>query len=352
MASSRASISGVALVLCAALNGACSSDPAPVPSAPVDASTEKSPPPSPDGDVPLVPGPDKLSETGLYADFANRTLADGVRPFAPKFPSWFDGDTTRRWLLLPPATKISTVGMDDWVFPVGTKAWQEVTVKGVVMETRFLWKARPDAWFQVAYAWLANGSDALAAPNGAPNAGGTTHDIPSRKACIDCHGEVLDQLLGVSALELSDGGNGFLATLIAEGRLSHPPAGEFTMPGDDVERAALGSLHANCGGCHNDFSNVNMQTPMRLRVLTSETTAASAAPFRTSVGVKMVHMIPPDITDVLVPGDPNHSGLLERMLRRDSWGMPIHSKKIDAQGCDAVRSWITAMPAVSDGGTD
>lgn len=351
MASSCASLGGLALALVVGLACACSSSD-PAPAALADASSEKSPPPAPDGGVVDVQGPDKLSETGLYADFAQRTLADGVLAYAPQFPLWVDGDAMTRWLLLPPSTKIGTVGMDDWVFPVGTKAWQEVTVKGVVTETRFLWKARPDAWFQVAYAWAADGSEALAAPDGIVNVGGTTHDIWSRKACNECHGEVLDQLIGVSALQLSDGGHGLLSTLIAEGRLTDPPAGEFTMPGNDVERAALGYLHGNCGNCHNDTSNLKTQTPMRLRVLTSETTAAAAGPYRTSIGVKMMHVIPPDIADLLIPGDSNRSGLLERMLRRDAWAMPPHSKKIDATGCDAVRSWITAMTPLTDGGTD
>ena len=163
---------------------------------------------------------------------------------------------------------------------------------------------------------------------------------------------MLDQLIGVSAFQLSNGGKGVLSTLIADGRLTNPPAGEFTMPGNDVERAALGYLHGNCGNCHNDFSNLKTQTPMRLRVLTTETTATSAGPYRTSVGVKMMHEVTPTIVDVLVPGDPYHSGILERMGRRDAWAMPTHSKKIDAQGCDAIASWITAMPPIADAGAD
>jgi hypothetical protein len=305
----------------------------------------------PDSGTPPVTGPDKLSGTGLFADFAQRTLADGVRPYAPQFPFWLDGDKVQRWFLLPPNTKIDTVGMDDWTFPVGTKAWFEVTVGGVLMETRFAWKARADAWFEVAYAWLPDGSDAVATPDGIAEAGPTKHEIPSQKACKECHGEVLDQLIGVSAYQLSNGGKGLLSTLIAEGRLTAPPPGEFTMPGNAYERAALGYLHGNCGNCHNDFSNLKTQSPMRLRVLTSETTAAAAGPYRTSVGVKMVHELG-DVYDVLVPGDPYHSGIYERMARRDVWAMPTHSRKIDGAGCDAVSSWIAAMPAVADAGAD
>src|SRR5262245_7866666 len=69
--------------------------------------------------------PQRLSETGLFADIGRETLAPGVVAYAPRFQLWSDGAEKRRWLWLPPGTRIDTSDMDSWVFPVGTKLWKE-----------------------------------------------------------------------------------------------------------------------------------------------------------------------------------------------------------------------------------
>ncbi|MFN7134819.1 MAG: hypothetical protein ACK4N5_22255 [Myxococcales bacterium] len=48
-----------------------------------------------DAGQPLT-GPERLSETGLYADFAARSLAPGVFEFTPRFELWSDGAEKRR----------------------------------------------------------------------------------------------------------------------------------------------------------------------------------------------------------------------------------------------------------------
>ncbi len=75
--------------------------------------------------LPTVSGPMKLSQTGLYADFAARTLSPGVISFVPRYQLWSDGADKQRYLLLPPGSTIDTTEMDHWVFPIGTKAWKE-----------------------------------------------------------------------------------------------------------------------------------------------------------------------------------------------------------------------------------
>src|SRR5688572_6099930 len=67
---------------------------------------------APDATVPT--GPDSLADTGLYADFAARTLAPGVIRFRPRYELWSDGATKERYLWLPPGTKIDTRDMDAW----------------------------------------------------------------------------------------------------------------------------------------------------------------------------------------------------------------------------------------------
>ena len=90
-----------------------------------DVRPDRRPPPDdPDADVDAsIVGPALLSETGLYSDFASRTVASGLFAFSPRFEFWADGAQKSRWLSLPPGTKIDTSRVDHWVFPVGTKAF-------------------------------------------------------------------------------------------------------------------------------------------------------------------------------------------------------------------------------------
>ncbi|CAN5598685.1 SO2930 family diheme c-type cytochrome [soil metagenome] len=325
----------------------------PAPGTALDASVEKSPPPAPDAGDGGIEGPMRLSETGLYLDLPSRTPAADVREYDVRYPLWADGAEKKRFLYLPPGTKIDTTSMDDWALPLGTKAWKQFTRDGVVVETRLMWK-KPEGWFEMAYVWLADGTDAIAAPLGQKNARGTTHDVPPQIQCRGCHDNVADRLIGVSAIQLSNGGAGLLSKLASEGRLTKAPAAELEIPGNPIERAALGYLHGNCGHCHNDASQLDEQTKMRLRVLTTELTPQEAGPFRTGVGLKMVHEIPPDVLDVLVPGDAMKSGLYVRAIRRDGYGMPpIGTKAIDPDGAAKIRAWIEATGdagTVSDGG--
>jgi hypothetical protein len=308
---------------------------------------EKTPPEAgPDG-APPVDGPIKLSETGLYADFSARTLAAGVLEYAPRYPLWSDGSTKRRFLLLPEGSKIATGDMDNWTFPVGTKAWKEFTTEGGrLVETRLLWKKAEGVWFEMAYAWLDDETDAVAVPMGVRNARGTSHDVPEVVKCHSCHDNNADTLISMGAIQLSAGGGGFLAELVTMGKLTAPPPGEFNVPGPPAVQAALGYLHGNCGGCHNDFAKFQNQTSLRLRVLTTETTVEKTGVYRTAFGLKMVHPILPDVFDALVAGDPDRSGIYVRMTRRDGYGMPPQcTKVVDAAGATTVRTWITGMSA-------
>lgn len=52
--------------------------------------------------------PAHLSATGLYADLGADALAPGVLPYRPEFELWSDGASKRRWIWLPPGTRIDT----------------------------------------------------------------------------------------------------------------------------------------------------------------------------------------------------------------------------------------------------
>lgn len=264
----------------------------------------------------------------------------------PQYPLWSDGAEKRRWLWLPPGTQINTDDMDNWVFPVGTKAWKEFSRDGLKIETRLLEKRAEGDWAMVAYAWNADQTEAVPAPaGGVVDALGTGHDIPSGEDCEACHANLSDTLIGVSAIQLDHGGDGLtLPTLDGHGMLTTRPGGSYPLPGDESAQQALGYLHANCGNCHNDRNSHN---PLRLWLTTGELDSVAATPtYRTTVGVETSADPLPgtDATTIIVPGDPAASLLYLRMTRRTKGAMPwLGSEQVDSAGSAAVANWINAL---------
>ncbi len=302
------------------------------------------PVPFPDAGPPFT-GPTALSDTGLYADFASRTLVPGVFAYTPRYPFWADSAEKARFLLLPAGSQIDTTNMDFWTFPIGTKVWKEFRVGGKLIETRLLWKRTDEGsngWWMAAYVWAADGSDATLAANGVVNALGTTHDVPSRQDCGQCHTNVGDVVIGVSAIQLS----GIpLNELIAMNALTVPPAGAFPVPGTGNVQDALGYLHGNCGHCHNDESGFAGQTPLRLRVSTTNLTPEDTPAYKTGIGLKTRHIMPPDVDTAIVPGLPDKSQLYLRATSRgNSWAMPpLATKEVDPVGSVTLRDWILGL---------
>jgi hypothetical protein len=289
--------------------------------------------------------PTRLSETGLYADIQTGTLEAGVRPFAPQFQLWSDGSAKRRWVWLPPGSRIATGDMDAWQFPEGTKLWKEFTRDGVRVETRLLQKVGPRAedWVALAYVWNAEGTDAEARPGGEEDARGTPHDVPSAADCMGCHGGTTSRVLGLSAVQLSyDAQEGLLdlQDLVTEGLLDVAPASSFDVPGNDTERAALGYLHANCGHCHNQRRpesdgprcyDPDNRLDFWLRV--DRLSSPRATPTYTSA-----------VGTVVVPGHAEGSAVIHLVSRRSGFSMPpLGTEVVDQEAVQLLRRWVDEM---------
>ena len=346
---------------CALALTACSGDDeqggadAPVADAAVDAPTDAA-----------NTNPTMLSETGLYSDLAAGTLAPGVVEYAPRWQLWSDRAVKRRWIYLPPGTKIDTTDMDFWSFPQGTKLWKEFTRDGVRIETRLLWKQGPTDdvgdWFMVSFQWNQAQTDAMAVTAGVVDDAGN-NDIPSRSDCRKCHGpdRIPSVVLGFGALQLdyddTDPARMDLGRLVAEQHLTTNPTGSgnayFPLPSTgltDPTPAAFGYLHANCGGCHNSRSSlVSGQTVMQLRLETATTslTSWSATPtWKTTVGPNGTGVTGQLGGTIVRPGMPDQSTLFQRLSTTGTTKMPPVGRETtdDQGGIPAVRAWISALP--------
>jgi len=294
--------------------------------------------------IDLVP-PGLLSETALYTDIAAGTVAPYVRQFQPQYPLWSDAADKQRYAYLPSCEQVDTTDMDHWKFPVGTRFWKEFTVNGVRVETRLLhrWGPGKSNWLFAAYEWNDSQTEAVHVPNGVMNSHGTEHDIPTSIQCTTCHVKLDERVLGYSAFQLSHGGSGdTIATLSAEGKLTVPAPLGFTVPGNAVDQAALGYLHANCGNCHNQGgANVNLY----MRLLVSNTTVQETDAYTSGVNVVTANW-PCGGCVRIAPGDAAASAIVMRMSVRGNTDQmpPIGTEVVDDTGVQVVSDWVNSLP--------
>jgi hypothetical protein len=293
-------------------------------------------------------GRTKLSETGLFADIATKTVACDVMPFEPEFKLWSDAAEKKRWVRLPPGATIDTTDPDHWIFPVGTQFFKEFALDGKRLETRLVERIGNtgqvfDDYWLGAFLWRDDESDADFVEPGASNVRGTPHDVPSATMCLTCHIGEPGRALGFSALQLSH--DGFFDQLRAKGFLG--TLEPKPLPGSPTERAGVGWLHANCGHCHNINGSAWPDTNMTLRIAYGEADLAHTKMYLSTVGVSTQKFFGAGITKRVAPGDPDASCVAYRpSVRGDSQQMPpIATEFADDAGVASVRAWISSLDA-------
>lgn len=310
--------------------------------------------------------PANLRDTGLYSDFAARTIDTRNLPYSPQYPLWSDGASKRRWIYLPPGTSIDASDPDVWVFPAGTKVWKEFSFGGRPVETRLIEILESGEMRFASYAWNADGSDAVLAPaqglkGVAEIQSGVRHDIPGVLDCQACHVNRRAEVLGFSALQLSPerDPNAPHAEPVAEGMInlevltqrklirSHPAQWKRHPPrlsaASSTARAALGYLHANCGNCHNPAGS--LETLNLLLRCSVAANAVSEPALETAVNKRGRYRIPhlaAGETFLIRPGDPERSAVLYRMSSRNPFHQmpPLATKLTDTEAVQLVRLWI------------
>ena len=321
--------------------------------------------------VPAAPArtwpPPRLSETGLYAA-GTLTPAPDARPFSPQYPLWSDGAQKRRWVRLPRGAKIDARNPEAWVLPVGTRFWKEFSFQGQKVETRYLEKAAAGRWLYATYGWSRDQADAtLVPPEGRRGvvelAPGASHDLPSHDDCRACHeGAGRDAALGFGALQLSPERDPLaphaeplpehaldLAALAREGLLRGAPAAWAAAPpvvvaSSPAARAALGYLHGNCWGCHNELDPVS-SVGMSLRVSLGAKDESEQPAVRTGLGQRSKFQVPgvaPGASLRLSPGDEARDALLFRMRSRHPLRQmpPLGSKLVDDEALSLLSRWL------------
>jgi len=310
------------------------------------------------------PRPERLADTGLYADFASRTVDPRNVEYSPQYPLWSDGARKTRWIYLPPHTSVDATDPDEWVFPVGTKLWKEFAWSRRV-ETRYL-ELTPAGWAYATYVWADDESDAVLAPERGVRssyevAPGLRHAVPSVQDCHACHRGGRSEVLGFGALQLSPDrdpmaphaepaaeGLPTLRTLAERGLVRGLPRGLLDRApriaaATPSGRAALGYLHANCGGCHDSVGPL-ASLGLRLRHPLSAKGARAEPAVATTLGRegRFRQAGAPEGSAWLRPGDPSRSTVLARMASRNpSTQMPpLGTRLVDEEAVALLRRWI------------
>jgi hypothetical protein len=308
--------------------------------------------------------PSDLRCTGLYGDWNAKRPSTHVRPYTPGTPLWSDGAEKLRFIRLPDGKKIDASDPDEWVFPVGTKAWKEFAVNGRRVETRYFEKVRTDKWVRATYVWTPDGSAAKREDNGVTvDVDGTPYEVPSTEKCDTCHKGRIDNLLGFEAIGLAtapDSSAVTLATLNDEQRIDPPlPPESVQIPDDGTGKAAkaLAWMHVNCGvSCHNQSPNAEgIGSDLFLRVNVKQLRALAVD----ASGVAELDGLDPVATTMnvatktpkwfdetrIVPGDPDGSLLVQLVESRESGQQmpPIATHVVDKEGAAGLRAWIDSM---------
>jgi hypothetical protein len=307
--------------------------------------------------------PERLQETGLYADFATLEVDTKHLAFSPQYPLWTDGATKRRWISLPAGSAIDGSDPDAWSFPVGTRLWKEFAFGGQRVETRYLQRQPDGQWLYAAYAWSADGREArLTSERGKrgvyPFGGGRSHTVPGISDCKACHQGSRSEVLGFSALQLSSERDPAalhaeprsisdidLDYLIDNGLLTGVPKSQANSlsikASSPTERAALGYLHGNCGHCHNHQGSLkNLGLSLRHVAETDVPPAITS-----TVGQPVRKPAPGQSPDAILriePGRPDRSGLVQRIgSRYPALQMPpLGTELVDREAVALIERWV------------
>jgi hypothetical protein len=307
--------------------------------------------------------PTDLRCAGLYSDWNSKTVAAGIIEYDPGLHLWSDGAVKTRWIELPPSDAgagdggrmpIDTSNMDEWTFPVGTRFFKEFVLGGKRIETRMLWKKDASGWYRTTYQWTSDESSAPELTDGLMNADGNGYQIPSQSDCDTCHNGRRDGVLGFEAVSLASANATPLtvASLADAGWITSAPDASLAIPGNAVDVAALGYLHANCGiACHNGGTGIAAGTQFHMRLDVAKlATVQSTDTWTTGVNTPThFFQIPGESTTIrIAPNDAGASCVFYRMSQRDGFDdaavgtqmPPLDTHKVDEAGVGLITQWI------------
>jgi len=307
-----------------------------------------------------------LSETGIFTDTRNLTVADGFIEYDVNVPFWSDGTLKRRWIGVPEPSQIIFASTDAWSFPVGTvivKHFEIALVEGDPssrkrLETRVLVR-ETERWTGYLYKWDNAGTDADLLNTGmlenltlATSQGSVTfsYEYPSQIDCLRCHNAAPGTVLGVDTRQMNRDFS-YPSQLDNQLRsLNHialfsnniGDASRYDAYPDplddqlDTDRRARSYLAVNCSQCHRPGGTTPVALDLRFATPLPQTGSINVPPASGDLGLVGANIV--------TPGSKESSVLWERMRRLDGNRMPpLGSHRVDSAGVDLIGQWIDQL---------
>jgi uncharacterized repeat protein (TIGR03806 family) len=281
-------------------------------------------------------------DLAAFGFFEGDAPAAGVVPYGIASPLFSDHADKDRFIYTPaPAT-----GEGLLAFPVGAAIIKTFRYGDHKVETRVLLH-QAAGWKGYAYVW--EGGVARLALAGADltvetEFGTVAYHVPNANQCKACHVGADDEIAPIGPKLRNLNVSGQLARLAAAGVMGPAPADspatadyrDATLP-DPVRARAY--LDANCGHCHAPgrpgdtsglYLNLEETDPQRLGVMKRPVAAGKGSGH---------------LEFDVVPGDPEASILLYRMLSLDPGAMmpEIGRSMVDEDGVALIRAWIAGL---------
>jgi uncharacterized repeat protein (TIGR03806 family) len=298
--------------------------------------------------------PELLSDSGCVDPADITQPYSGLVPYDINAPFWSDGAAKDRHIGLPNSSTISIDANDDWIFPAGAVLVKNFRLNGRLIETRHLMRHPDGVWAGYTYEWNVAETEATRVRGGKTEViDGQNWVFPDEAECLRCHTNVATVALGPETAQLnrdftypSTGRtHNQLETLDAISMFSSPlPGDPATLPNmpdpadvaADLGQRARSYLHTNCSQCHQPGGPTPVNIDLRYTTALPDTNACDVVPDAGGVGIMMPRII--------APGDATRSVLVERVNRRDIFGMPTLGSTIpDAAGVTLLTDWVNGL---------
>jgi uncharacterized repeat protein (TIGR03806 family) len=299
--------------------------------------------------------PATLSATGCVNPSNATQPASGLIPFSVSAPFWSDGAAKDRWMALPNNTTISVGSNNDWDFPNSTVLMKNMRIGSRLIETRLFMRHPDGNWGGFTYEWNAQQTDANLVQGGAVRdiGGGQQWIFPSETQCMSCHTSAAGRSLALETSQLNRNHTypqtgrtaNQLLTLNAIGLFNPPilnPSSQPSMPDPADTGAPLASrarayLHTNCAQCHRPGGPTGVALDLRYTTSFASTNTCNVSPQAGDLGVGANARL-------IAPGNVSNSILINRVNRRDAFGMPpLGSTQIDAAGVTLLTQWVNSL---------